>query len=149
MRRLFTSAVMLGLPLLVGCTDLRDFNGDWSGPIIAEPAVRQGFSANAEVTKLTLSNIALSTAEGLLSTSDDKFKDARLSLVARSVSDELASMSFENDPLRSYLMFGKLTSDPRGAPAVMIVSLFGNDEVQLRIFRGNDLYGVFYLRRSP
>lgn len=137
-----------------GCVDIRAFEGSWRGSIIAEPAVRQGFAADAEVTALELRNVTLQGLRGRLTTSDGKFDDTSLMRINKTASDALASLSFEGDPLRSYLMFGPVNETtapmvPDAGPALLVVSFFADDHAELRILRGNDLFGVFYLLRAP
>ncbi|PID39128.1 MAG: hypothetical protein CSA65_05650 [Proteobacteria bacterium] len=145
---LFTAA----LPLLVGaCTDLRSYTGRWRGTIVAEPAVRQGFHQDTKVSELLLDEVALTTVRATLTTADGRFDKTPLTRFIKSAADELASLTFGNDPLRSYLMFGAPAREPDGGAgaAFVVISLFPDDRVHLRVMRGNDLYGVFYLERSP
>lgn len=146
---LFTALL---LPLLAGaCTDLRGYAGSWRGTIVAEPAVRQGFDENTRVTELLLDEVALTTVRATLTTADGRFDKTQLTRFFKSASDELASLTFESDPLRSYLMFGTPAREPDGGAgaALFVISLFPDDKIHLRVMRGNDLYGVFYLERGP
>ena len=141
-----------------GCIDLRDFEGQWTGDIIREPEVRQGFSEDARVDPLELSNITIQRLSARLTTTDDKFADTPLNRITRAANDALGSLSFEGDPLRNYLLLGELQAEPLqtpagsvsvdGGPAPIIVSLFSDDHVELRVLRGNDLFGLFYLQRA-
>lgn len=151
-RPLFSIALLLTAltaPLTgaVGCTDLRAYTGRWEGPVVSESAVRQGFADTTRVVPLLLEDVSLNSVRATLTTSDGRFTDATLTRFLRASSDELASMTFESDPLRSYLLFGPLTSEPTAAPALFVLSLFPDDRVQLRVLRGNDLYGIFHLER--
>lgn len=139
---------LLGTVLSVGgCTDLRAYTGRWEGPVIAEAAVRQGFAETTRVAPLLLEDVSLNSLRASLTTTDGRFQDAALTRFLRASSDELASMTFESDPLRTYLLFGSLTSEPTAAPALFVLSLFPDDRVQLRVLRGNDLYAIFHLER--
>ena len=96
-----------------------------------------------------LSDVDLHALDAVLTTSDGKFAATRLQRVQKFSSDVLASLSFDGNPIRSYLLFARLASETTsGAPAMIIVSLFGDEHVELRIIRGNDLFGVFHLTRS-
>lgn len=141
---------------LGGCVDLRAFGGSWSGPIVEEPAIRQGFSADVEVDPLELSDVSLDGLSAKLTTSDDKFDATRLIPVTRAGNDALASLTFDGDPLRSYLLYAHVedsdhsssTSSSAARTALVLVSLFSDDRVELRILRSNSLYGVFRLERQ-
>jgi len=135
----------VALALLSSCVDVRSFEGKWQGGIVDEPAVRQGFTAGV-TAELALKNVSLQSMGAGLTTSDDQFKDTTLFRVTKSASDALASITFDGDPLRTYLLFTPPTPGAAGS-AVAVVSLFGDDHVELRLIRGNDLFGVFYLRR--
>ena len=128
-----------------GCLDVRDFEGSWAGEIISEASVRQGFVATARVDQLTLSNVDLNRMNATLTTSDGKFSNTRLNRVIRYTADPMASMSFDSDPVRSYLHFAPLSNETRGCDAMVLISLFGDKHVEMRIIRGNDLFGVFKL----
>ena len=130
------------------CVDLREFSGTWHGGIIEEDSVRQGFARDVRAAPLELTNVSLSSLTGTLTTSDGKFSESPLVRITRAASDTLASLTFDGDPLRSYLLFSRLSSEPTGAPALVVLSLFADDDIELRVIRGNDLYGVFHLRRS-
>jgi len=137
----------LGL-LLGGCVDLRSFAGSWSGGVVVEEPVRQGFGADTQVSPLALDNLDLRTATAVLTTSDGAFKQTHLTRVTKLANDALASLTFDGSPLRSYVFFAPLASDPTGAPALLLISLFSDDHVELRVLRGNDLYGLFLLHRA-
>jgi hypothetical protein len=142
--------LLLGLAASVGaagCVDVRDFSGTWSGGVLGEDAVRQGFAKEVAADPLVLSDVDLHALDAVLTTSDGKFASTRLQRVQKFSSDVLASLSFDGDPIRSYLLFGRLASESTGAPAMVFVSLFGDEHVEVRVIRGNDLFGVFHLRR--
>ncbi|MFH1130986.1 MAG: hypothetical protein V1754_06600 [Pseudomonadota bacterium] len=134
--------------IMSGCTDLRSYEGIWGGSIIDEDAIRQGFAHDVCVAPLNLENINLQSVTATLSTSDGKFKATHLAPIQKAASDALASLTWDRDPLRTYLLFASLETEATGALATFLVSLFGDDHVELRIIRGNDLYGVFHLERE-
>lgn len=140
--------VCLLLPA-AGCVDVRGFAGAWSGKIVPDEQVRQGFDREARVEKLQLANVDLRGVTATLTTSDRSyFNETRLTPVVKYASDPLATLTFDGSPLRSYLLFAPLTSEPQGAPVWLLVSLFSDDHVELRAIRGNDFFGVFHLTRS-
>lgn len=134
---------------LAGCVDVRGFAGAWSGKIVPDDQVRQGFDREARVERLQLANIDLRGVTATLTTSDrGYFDEARLTPVVKYASDPLATLTFDGSPLRSYLLFAPLASEPQGPPVWLLVSLYSDDHVELRAIRGNDLFGVFHLTRS-
>ena len=62
--------------------------------------------------------------------------------------DSLSSMTFDGNPLRSYMLFADLASESSSDPAWLVLSLFADDRIELRIMRRNNLYGVFQLQRQ-
>jgi len=141
-------AALISLAATAGaCVDVRAFAGSWSGEIVAEPAIRQGFTEDTRVAPLVLSNLSNNSVTATLTTSDGRFDNAPVAPIVKAGADVLASMTFDGDPLRNYVLFATLSSEPTTSPATVILSLFADDHVELRAFRGNDLYGVFYLRR--
>jgi hypothetical protein len=142
-------ALLVVLAVTTGaCVDVRNFAGSWSGRVISEEAVRQGFAADARVDLLTLESVDLQSVSATVTLSDGRFKATRLQRVVKFSNDALASLSFEGNPLRSYLLYSPLETDPGGWPANVVVSLFGDDHVEMRMVRGNDLFGVFLLHRA-
>ena len=63
---------LLALSMLVAsaCLDVREFQGSWSGSIIAEEALRQGFADTVKVDPLVLSNVDLLKLSATLTTSE-------------------------------------------------------------------------------
>jgi hypothetical protein len=140
--------VPLGLLLLAlavaGCEDIRRFEGDWTGPVSADPQHREGIDAgavmHARVTSVSRRDIALTVAWG---------GDGELAFqpILHAADDALGELRIDGEPLRTYL--GYLTP-PSGAPYLAAVSVFSEDRIDVRIIRGPDeTYGVFSLRRGP
>lgn len=126
------------------CTDLSSYDGIWRGNIVAEDVVRQGFGADVEAT-LELEHVALSTLTANLSTSDGRFDQARLNRITKVASDQLASITFDGDPIRTYLLFAE--DSINNQTTTFFLSLFQNDRLQLRALSGNSLYGIFHFTR--
>lgn len=141
------SLLTVSAVLSSGCVDLRDFEGQWRGSVVTEPAVRNGFTEEVRVDPLVLSNVDLQGLTATLTTSDGKFADTPLTSVNKFSSDTLASMTFDGNPLRSFLLFGTPADEEEGCSALAVVSLFGDDHVEVRIIRSNDLFGIFRLER--
>jgi hypothetical protein len=149
-RALLTRVLLTLLAVeLAACVDVRSFAGTWSGAIIADEPVRQGFAADARVESLLLANVDLRSVTASLSTNDGRFHDSTLVPVHKAASDSLATLTFDGSPLRSYLFFSPTLNEAQAGPAWELVSLFSDDHVELRVIRGNDLFGVFQLYRAP
>jgi hypothetical protein len=140
-------AARLVLPLLAallvaGCEDIRRMEGDWSGPVSADPAHRLGFSEGAmmraSVTSVSRRDIALTIdvpGQGPL-----LFQPIR-----HAADDALGDLRLDGEPLRTFLGYLRPAT---GEPYLAVVSLFSEDRVDVRIIRGADeTYGVFALRR--
>ena len=141
-------ALLVVLAVTTGaCVDVRNFAGSWTGKVVSEEAVRQGFAADARLD-LTLDSVGLQSVSATATLSDGRFKATRLQRVVKFSNDALASLSFDGNPLRSYLLYSPLETDPGGWPANVVVSLFGDDHIEMRVLRGNDLFGVFLLYRA-
>lgn len=131
-----------------GCVDVRAYEGSWAGAVLEDPAVRSGFAADTRVDALVLADVTLRSLSATLTTSDGRFSQTALQPVTRGGADALASLTFDGDPLRSYLLWAPVAADPRSATAMVILSLFDNDRVELRVFDRDELFGVFPLRRN-
>ena len=96
------SLALLLLCATIGCTDIRSFEGNWQGEIVAEIAVRQGFADNVRVDPLTITDITLNTVEAILTTNDGRFSETPLRQMTKASSDLLGNLTFDGDPLRNY-----------------------------------------------
>lgn len=142
------AALLSIVALTAGCVDVRNFADRWEGPILAEPSIRQGFAEETQVAPLVLDNVTLQGLTAELTTSDGRFSQTPLSRITKAAGDALASLSFDGDPLRTYLLFGRPERDADAGSALVVISLFGDDRVELRVLRDNALFGVFDLRRA-
>ena len=133
---------------LAGCLDVRNFEGSWQGAVLGEDAVRQGFARGTEVSPLKLQDVDLHRVSATLTTSDGKFSQTTLSRVSKYSNDTLSEMVFEGTDVRTYMFHARLEDEPSGCPAMVLISLFSDDHVELRVIRSNDLFGVFHLTRK-
>jgi len=138
----------LALGTTLGCVDVRAYEGAWEGAVVEDPAVRVGFAAETRVDELLLDDLTLHSVSATLSTSDGRLAQTALQPVARSNADALASLTFDGDPLHSYVLWAPLSGDASGSTALVLLSLFDNDRVELRIIDRDQLFGVFLLRRK-
>ncbi len=146
---LIRGILCLGLTLsLWGCVDMRSFEGQWSGTIVAEEALRQGFTVNTEVELLQLDQVNLQQITATLTTSDGQFRATPLTRMEKFSYDVLSSLTFDGNPLRTYLLFAPPAAAPGGELAYCFISLFGDNHVELRVLQGNALFGLFNLYRK-
>jgi len=141
--------VVIGAALLAGgCLDIRDFAGTWSGDRVGDaPALKVGFPARDRAT-LEITEATLDSLTARLTVDSDVVSDAAIQPIAGAEADALAAMSFAGSPERVYLAFAS-TADG-GGDALVIVALYGDPRVEVRILRGQPgpLYGVFQLTRD-
>lgn len=128
------------------CVDVGDFVGHWEGVIAADPTIRRGFPGETRL-EAELESVDLLEIGGTFSTSDGRFENARLQAIELAAGDALSDLTFGGDPLRTYLLFAEPKGMPAGEAAWIVLSLFPDEHVELRIMRRNDLFGVFTLRR--
>lgn len=140
-------SLLAALVLAGGCTDVRNFEGTWSGEVLAEPSVRQGFAAGTRVSALKLEHVDLQALSATLSTTDGRFSATPLTRVVKFSGDMLASLTFDGRPVSTYMHFAPIKGETTGCPATLLISLFTDEHVELRVIRGNDLFGVFHLDR--
>jgi len=144
--RLHAPVALLGvLWLTLGCQDVRDYAGRWSGPGVGDdPLVRQGFAAEVTAT-LDIERIDLEGLEATLSTSDGVFDDAVVRPLPAARADVLGSLHFDGSPVEVFLCLVEAADG--GGDATVFVSLHGDDRVEIRAMRGGDipLYGIFAL----
>lgn len=139
-------ALLLAI-LLTSCTDVRDFDGTWTGARVGDaPALRVGVTADA-TADLDITTIDKHGLAGRL-TVDGVVDDAAFSSVEGAEADVLAGVTFAGSPLRVYLAFVP-TSDGAG-DALAVIALYDDDRLELRLLRGGatPVYGVFALRPS-
>jgi hypothetical protein len=144
-----TSFRLLLAPLLLccgACVELGDFAGSWEGNIASDELVRRGFDADTTMT-VELSAVDLISVSGSLTTSDGQFSASKLEQIEYSRGDALSELTFSGDPVRSYLLFCETQSGLPAETAWIVLSLFPEERIELRVMRRNDLFGVFRLDR--
>ena len=131
------------LLVLVACSDLRDFQGPWSGPRVgdAQP-LRVGVPAGGAV--LTIERI---DSHGLVARLgvDGLLPETALTSIPGAEADVLSGITFSGAPLRVYLAF--VTVPDGGGDALAIVALYDDHRVEVRLLRGGStpLYGIYTL----
>ena len=145
--------VLLGWLAVVGwlgCTDIRDYEGTWTGPIVTNPTLREGFEPSTTAT-LVVTRIDRSELEGWVTLGPAQditagFTDATLIPVSRAGSDVLGDLSFDGDPIATYLFYLE-PDDPAEEHATVLISAHPGKHIEMRIFR-RDLYGVFRMSKQ-
>ena len=123
---------------LCGCHDLRDYQGTWQGDVVANPALTTGISGTARLTITTANQQELHGTLDLPPT----FQATPVDSIKRASGDALGSVRVGRDALQTY--FAAAPNE-----ALLVVSLFPDDRIELRVIRGVDeLYGVFDLTRA-
>ena len=141
----------LVLLVLVACSDLRDFQGPWSGPRVGD-ARRQGqpdvnvLALNVPDSKATLwidridshGLVARLGVNGLL-------PETALTSIPGAEADVLSGITFSGAPLRVYLAFVPVPDG--GGDALAIIALYDDHRVEVRLLRGGStpLYGIYAL----
>lgn len=138
--------LLVVVALAGACTQLDDFTGTWTGSVVHPEAVRAGFSEHATAS-LSLEVLDVAEATGSLTTDatdEGRFDAAPLTRPRWLSSDALSTLAFDGADFANYLFFAR---PARGDPALVVVSLDPEDRIELRILRGEDLFGVFELTR--
>jgi hypothetical protein len=134
---------------VIGCTDIRDFEGRWSGPRVGDdPVLRAGFGETASAT-LDIAEVDLNRFRATLTTSGDEFSAASIQELPAIEADSLAELTFETgQPARIYVTL--VAAGDGVGDATAFISLHREDRVELRLVRGgaSPLYGIFFLERQ-
>jgi hypothetical protein len=141
MRRLLFAAILA--LAAAGCQDLRNFKGTWHGSLSQDPALAQGFAAGSTAA-LEITAADTLSIHGRLSL-PPLFDETALVSIAGAAADALGEAKVGSSALRTYFAFATPTS---GDPALLVVSLFEGERVELRVVRGTaDLFGLFDLAK--
>lgn len=151
-----TTIVCAGcLSALSGCTNLKDFEGVWEGSVSEDVSVRAGFPANTEM-ELNIHYASTRKLEAEITTClrdledgtclPGDFQDSPLEHLEKVQNDTLNTLTFGGEPYAVFLMTAQPV-DPAEAEIMAFVSLHGKDRVEVRLLRGQEIYGVFRLSR--
>jgi hypothetical protein len=137
-------AALAALFLGAGCEDIRRFEGVWVGPVSADPAHQQGFAQGAFL-RATVGTVSRTRIELTIDLPQEGVA-LPFEPIRHASDDALGELRLEGEPLRTFLGFVR----PSGAqPYLAVVSLFGEDRIDVRMIRGPDeAYGVFSLKRA-
>src|SRR5215470_1252654 len=144
-RRCYREVVRWATPVLlvlVACSDLRDFQGQWAGRRVGDAA-----PLNLNVPGSAVLAIDRIDSHGLAARLrvDPLLPETALTSIPGAEADVLSGITFSGAPLRVYLAFVPVPDG--GGDALAIVALYDDHRVEVRLLRGGSapLYGIFIL----
>jgi hypothetical protein len=135
----------LVLLTLLACNDLRDFRGSWTGGRVGDaPVLRVGAG---DVCTLAIDGI---DAHGLTAriSIENLLPETQLVSLEGAEADVLGNLTFAGNPLRVYLGFVPVPD--LGGDAFVVISLYDDNRVQVRVLRGGvqPIYAIYALSQS-
>jgi hypothetical protein len=150
----------------VGCRDISSFStgsGHYEGAVINASFVLAGVAPTTTMC-LTLDTDRLQESPGLLSTNDQRFRNAPLRSIPQVWHDPLSTLSFGDGRIRNLLYVATTEGAPDGGgqDVVVVISLMQAGDVEVRLIEGaprlaadggpaaapGNLFAVFDLVRS-
>jgi hypothetical protein len=136
-----TAALAFGV---LGCEDIRRFEGVWVGSVSADPAHQMGF-ASESFLRANIGSVTRSSVDMQIDLPQHPVPLA-FEPIRGASADVLGDMKLEGEPLRTFIGYLR---PPGTEPFLAVVSLFAADRIDVRIIRGPaETYGVFSLRRA-
>ncbi len=135
----------LVLLTLLACNDLRDFRGSWTGGRVGDaPVLRVGAG---DACTLAIDGI---DAHGLTAriSIENLLPETQLVSLEGAEADVLGNLTFAGNPLRVYLGFVPVPD--LGGDAFVVISLYDDNRVQVRVLRGGvqPIYAIYALSQS-
>jgi hypothetical protein len=129
---------------LVGCSDLRDFRGEWEGPRVGTADVVKVGAPQATRATLVIEDIDAHGLAGTISIGN-LATEVPFETVPGAEADALAGMTFSGAPLRVYLAFVAIADG--GGDALALIALYDHRRIEVRVLRGGTqpLYAIFAL----
>jgi hypothetical protein len=143
-----SATVVLAMSLVVGCSDVRDYAGQWRGARVGtSPEIRVGV-ADGAIAQLTIDDIDTHGLHGQLTIDNGGtplIANAAVVSLPGAEADALSSMSFAGAPMRVYMSFVPI--DDGAGDAMAMVGLYDSRRVDLRLLRGGStpIYAIFAL----
>lgn len=137
---------VLVLLAALACTDVREFDGAWTGARVGDtPALRVGVAGDA-TARLAISRVDRYGLHGVLDVTG-LCAGAAVAPLPGAEADRLASLTFDGAPLRVYLST-VATTDGSG-DALAMIALYDDQRIEVRLIRGGaqPVYAIFDLRR--
>jgi hypothetical protein len=143
MKQLPLAALGVLVVLATGCEDIRRMEGEWTGPVSADPVHRQGFGAGVTMRAVVTSV----SRRGIVATLDlPPEGPLPFRPITHAADDALGDLRLDGEPLRTFLGYLRPAA---GDAYLAVISLFSEDRVDVRIIRGpEEIYGVFSLHRT-
>lgn len=145
MSPLVRALLAVAMITLGACTDVRGYDGRWSGPRVGDaPALQLGVAHDATAT-LTIAQVDRLGLTGTLDVTG-LCAGAAVAPLAGAEADRLASLTFDGAPLRVYL--ANVATVDGGGDALAMIALFDDRRVEVRLIRGGGrpVYAIFDLR---
>lgn len=144
----FVRIAVLALIGFAACNDLRDYRGDWAGPRVGTATPLKVGVADDATARLAIDAVdphglhATLFVDGLLANAD-------VTSLAGAEADALAGVTFAGAPLRVYFAFVDVPDG--GGQAMVLVALFAEERVEVRLLRGGTapIYAIFALSGRP
>jgi hypothetical protein len=139
--------IAMSMVVAVGCTDVRDFRGNWQGPRVGtSPAVTLGLSMDAQAS-VEISSIDTHGIQGTI-TVDGLVSAYGFASFQGAEADVLSGTTFAGSPLRVYMAF-VATTDGQG-DAFAVIALYEDRRVEVRLLRSGSvpIYAIFALTQS-
>ncbi len=139
----WTTLVIVAV-LITGCSDLRDFRGEWKGERVGTADVVKVGVPQATHATLFIDDIDTHGMSGSLSIRG-VVTDAPVTTVPGAEADALAGITFTGAPLRVYLSFVEI-GDGNG-DALALIALYDHRRIEVRVLRGGTepLYAIYAL----
>lgn len=142
----WTTVAVLAV-VAAGCSDLRDYRGDWSGPRVGDaPIVKVGVREGA-FAQLAIEDIDAHGLRARISI-DGLVSNGLIESLPGAEADALANMTFAGSPLRVYLAF--LAIPDGGGEALTLIALYDDHRIETRVLRGGatPLYAIFAMTET-
>lgn len=125
-----------------GCTDVREFRGNWQGSRIGADTLRVGPGDSAT---LTIDDVDGRGIHARLAV-DKLFAETTVTSIPGAEADAIANTTFAGAPVRVYFAFAAIGD--AGGDALVLIALFDDPRVEVRVLRSgtNPLYAIFALK---
>ncbi len=119
--------------VVVACTDIRDYQGQWHGARIGDGSALDVGVGSAATATLAIASIDENGLAGTLAI-DGVMASSPIASLPGAEADALAGTTFTGSPLRVYFAFAGV--DDGSGQALVLVALFPSRRVDVRVLRG-------------
>jgi hypothetical protein len=140
--------VVLAVTAIVGCSDVRDYAGQWRGARVGASSEIKVGVADGATAQLTIDDIDTHGLHGQLAIDNagaPLITNAAVVSLPGAEADALSSMSFAGAPMRVYIAF--VPVDDGAGDAMAMIGLYDSRRIDLRVLRGGSapIYAIFAL----